>query len=196
MEDINGEYIRSRLLKSTVNEDESTIYLRKGLSEESREAELLKLYVKRRVKKAEVTVFEEELCDYLQIVLKRYFDYILEQGGKVRFSELFVSPEDEFCGFMRSLSFHVLRMISELTGQNFLSFNETALCNIFFEPEELAEVVMHVMDAAERADTEDMQQELLAFSNRISAMTQEEYQVIRRLRNKQNLFSFPLPSII
>jgi len=87
-------------------------------------------------------------------------------------------------------------MISELTGQNFLSFNETALCNIFFEPEELAEVVMHVMDVAERADTEDMQQELLAFSNRVSAMTQEEYQILRGLRNKQQLFSFPLPSII
>ena len=196
LEDINGEYIRGRLLKSTVNEDEHTIYLRKGLSEESRENELLKLYVKMWIQKSEVAVFEEELCDYLQIVLKRYFDYISEQDGKVRYSELFASPDDESCGFMRSLSFHVLRMISELTGQNFLSFNETALCNIFFEPEELAEVVMHVMDAAERADTEDMQQELLAFSNRISAMTQEEYQVIRRLRNKQNLFSFPLPSII
>ena len=196
MEDVNEEYIRSRLLKSTVNEDEHTIYLRKGLSEESRENELLKLYVKMWIKKAEVAVFEEELCDYLQIVMKRYFGYILEQDGKVRFSELFVSQEDEFCGFLRSLSFHVLRMISEITGQNFLSFNETALCNIFFEPEELAEVVMHVMDAAEQADTEDMQQELLAFSNRVSAMTQEEYQVIRGLRNKQQLFSFPLPNII
>lgn len=79
--------------------------------------------------------------------------------------------------------------------QNFLSFNEMALCNIFFEPKELAEAVMHVMDAAERADTEGIQEQLLAFSNRISAMTQEEYQVIRGLRNKQQLFSFPMPSI-
>ena len=150
LEDINGEYIR-RLLKSTVNEDEHTIYLRKGLSEKSREAELLKLYVKMRIKKAEVTVFEEELCDYLQIVLKRYFGYISEQDGKVRYSELFVSPEDEFRGFLKSLSIHAIGMISELTGQNFLGFNETALCNIFFEPEELAEAVMHVMDAAARA---------------------------------------------
>ena len=70
------------LEKSTVNEDEHTIYLRKGLSEESREAELFKLYVKMRVKKAEVTVFEEELCDYLQIVMKRYFCCISEQDGK------------------------------------------------------------------------------------------------------------------
>ena len=194
LEDINGEYIRSRLLKSTVNEDEHTIYLRKGLSEESREAELLKLYVKMRVKKAEVTVFEEELCDYLQIVMKRYFCCISEQDGKVRYSELFVSPEDEFRGFLRSLSIHIIGMISELTGQNFLSFIETALCNIFFEPEELAETVMHVMDAAERTDTEEMQQELLAFSNRVSAMTQEEYQMIRGLRNKQQLFSFPMPN--
>lgn len=124
-----------------------------------------------RVKKAEVTVFEEELCDYLQIVLKRYFDYILEQDGKVRYSELFASPEDEFRGFLRSMAVHALRMISELTEQNFLSFNETALCNIFFEPEELAEVVMHIMDASERADTEDMQQVLLAFSNRVSVGT-------------------------
>lgn len=196
LEDINGEYIRSRLLKSTVNEDEHTIYLRKGLSEESREAELLKLYVKMRVKKAEVTVFEEELCAYLQIVMKRYFCCISEQDGKVRYSELFVSPEDEFRGFLRSLSIHIIGMISELTGQNFLSFNETALCNIFFEPEELAETMMHVMDAAEQADTEEMRQELLAFSNRMSAMTQEEYQMIRGLRNKQKLFSFPLPSIV
>lgn len=195
LEDINEEYIRSRLLKSTVNEDERTIYLRKGLSEESREAELLKLYVKMWIKKAEVAVFEEELCDYLQIVLKRYFGYILEQDGKVRYSELFVSPEDEFRGFLRSLSIHIIGMISEITGQNFLSFNETALCNIFFEPEELAEVVMHVMDTAERADTEEMQQELLAFSNRVSAMKQEEYQMIRGLRNKQQLFSFPLPKV-
>ena len=195
MEDINEEYIRSRLLKSTVNEDEHTIYLRKGLSEESRENELLKLYVKMWIKRSEVAVFEEELCDYLQIVLKRYFDYISEQDGKVRYSELFASPDDEFFGFLRSLSFHVLRMISEITGQNFLSFNETALCNIFFEPEELAEVVIHVMDAAERADTEDMQQELLAFSNKVSAMTQEEYQVIRGLRNKQQFFSFPMPKV-
>lgn len=196
LEDINGEYIHSRLLKSTVNEEEHTIYLRKGLSEESREAELLKLYVKMRVKKAEVTVFEEELYDYLQIVLKRYFGQFSEQDGKVRYSELFVSPEDEFRGFLKSLSIHAIGMISELTGQSFLSFNETALCNIFFEPEELAEVVMHVMDAAERADTEEMQQELLAFSNRVSAMTQEEYQVIRGLRNKQQLFSFPLTNIV
>ena len=195
LEDINGEYIRSRLLKSTVNEDEHTIYLRKGLSEESRENELLKLYVKMWIKKSEVAVYEEELCDYLQIVLKRYFDYISEQDGKVRYSELFAGPEDEFRGFLRSLSVHVLRMISEITGQSFLSFNETALCNIFFEPEELAETVMHVMDAAERTDTEEMQQELIAFGNSISAMTQEEYQVIRGLRNKQQLFSFPMPSI-
>lgn len=196
LEDINGEYIRSRLLKSTVNEDEHTIYLRKGLSEESREAELLKLYVKMWIKKTEVTVFEEELCEYLQIVLKRYFGCILEQELKVRYSELFVSPEDEFRGFLWSLSIHVLRMVSELAGQNFLSFNETALCNIFFEPEELAEAVMRVMDAAERADTEEMQQELLAFSNRISAMIQEEYHIIRGLRNNQKLFSFPLPQIV
>lgn len=195
MEDINGEYIRSRLLKSTVNEEEHTIYLRKGLSEESREAELLKLYVKMRIQKAEETVFEEELCDYLQIILNRHFGWFSEKDGKVRYSELFVSPEDEFRGFLRSLSFHVLRMISEITGQNFLSFNETALCNIFFEPAELAESVMHVMDVAERADTEDMQQELLAFSNRVSTMTKEEYQVIRGLRNKQQLFSFPMQSI-
>lgn len=90
----------------------------------------------------------------------------------------------------------MLRMISEITGQSFLSFNETALCNIFFEPKELAEVVMHVMDAAEMADTEEMQQELLSFSNRISAMTQEEYQVIWGLRNKQQLFSFPMQNIV
>ena len=195
LEDINGEYIRSRLLKSTVNEDEHTIYLRKGLSEESREAELLKLYVKMWIKKAEIVVFEEELCDYLQIVLKRYFGYILEQDGKVRYSELFASPDDEFCGFLRSLSVYALILISELAGQNFLSFNETALCNIFFGSEELAEVVMHVMDAAERADTQEMQQELLAFSNRVSAMTQGEYLVIRGLRNKQQLFSSPMPKV-
>lgn len=102
----------------------------------------------------------------------------------MRYNELFACPDDEFRGFLRSLSIHVIRMVSELTGENFLSFNETALCNIFFEPEELAEAVMHVMDAVERTDTEEMQQELLSFSNRISAMTQEEYQVIRELRNK------------
>ena len=56
-------------------------------------------------------------------------------------------------------------------------------------------LVMHVMDAAERADTEEMQQELLEFSNRVSAMTQEEYQMIRGLRNKQKLFSFPMPKV-
>ena len=55
---------------------------------------------------------------------------------------------------------------------------------------------MHVMDVAERTDTEEMQQELLAFSSRVSAMTQEEYQMLRKLRNKQQLFSFPMPSII
>ena len=56
-------------------------------------------------------------------------------------------------------------------------------------------LVMHVMDAAERADTEEMQQELLAFSSRVSAMTQEEYQMLRELRNKQQLFSFPVPKV-
>ncbi|MBP3569193.1 MAG: hypothetical protein J6K04_08530 [Lachnospiraceae bacterium] len=56
-------------------------------------------------------------------------------------------------------------------------------------------IMQVVMDAAERADTEDMQQELLAFSNRVSAMKQEEYQIIRGLRNKQQLFSYPMPSI-
>ena len=56
-------------------------------------------------------------------------------------------------------------------------------------------LVMHVMDAAERADTEEMQQELLAFSSRVSAMTQEEYQMLRELRNKQQLFSFPMPKL-
>ncbi len=196
MEDNNGEYIRSKLLKSTVNEDEHTIYLRKGLPEESREEELLKLYVKMLLRKTGVTLFEEELCDYLQIVLKQYFDCFSVHDVKVRYSELFSSPEDEFRGFLRNLSIHVMKMVSELIGQNFLSFNETALCNIFFEPEALAEVVVHVMDAAERADTEEIQQELLAFSHRISAMTQEEYQVIQGLRNKQQLYSFPMPSII
>ena len=55
---------------------------------------------------------------------------------------------------------------------------------------------MHVMDTAERTDAEEMQQELLAFSSRVSAMTQEEYQMLRELRNKQQLFSFPIPQII
>lgn len=196
MDDFSTEKTEFKNSHYAVNEDEHTIYLRKGLSEESRENELLKLYVKMWIKKSEVAVFEEELCEYLQIVLKRYFGYISEQDGKVRYSELFASPEDEFRGFLKNLSIHAIGMISELTEQNFLSFYETALCNIFFEQEELAEVVMNVMDAAERADTEEMQQELLAFSKRVSSMTQEEYQMIRGLRNKQQLFSFPLPSII
>ncbi len=195
LDDVKEEHIRNKLAKSAVNEQENTIYLRKGLQEKVREVELLKLYVKMHIKDMETVIFREELCDYLMIVLKRYFGQFTEVSEKIRYSDVFACSDDELQYFLRKLSLLTMKCISELSGQELLSFNETALCNIFFEPEDVAEVTVNILDAAESTKLEVLQQELLSFSNKVSAMTREEYQKLRELRNKQQLFSFPLPSV-
>lgn len=134
IEDRDGSFLRSRVVKSCVSLEERTIYIRPGLSGGVRDVELMKCYGRyaagKRVENA-----EDSAGDYLAYILCKYF-HLPEYPLRVVPSELFGETAERKRRFLRGLSALAFGSVKELTGKKMLGFNETMFCNLFFtEPD-------------------------------------------------------------
>ena len=134
MEDRDGSFLRSRVVKSCVSLEERTIYIRSGLSGGVRDVELMKCYTRYVVGKS-VENAEDSAGDYLAYILCKYF-HLPEYPLRVVPSELFGETAERKGHFLRGLSALAFGSVKELTGKKMLGFNETMFCNLFFtEPD-------------------------------------------------------------
>ena len=151
MEDQDGSFLRSRVVKSCVSLEERTIYIRPGLSGGVRNVELMKCYARyvagKSVENAEdirsrmgevqgiIGEYRDLTGDYLVYVLCKYF-CLPEYPLRVVPSELFRETAERKGMFLHRLSALAFGSVKELTGEKMLGFNETMFCNLFFtEPD-------------------------------------------------------------
>lgn len=142
MEDRDGSFLRSRVVKSCVSLEERTIYIRPGLSGGVRDVELMKCYGRYAAgKRAENA--EDSAGDYLAYILCKYF-YLPEYPLRVVPSELFGETAERKGRFLRGLSALAFGSVKELTGKKMLGFNETMFCNLFFTDPDRGEILKNL----------------------------------------------------
>ena len=93
--------------------------------------------------------------------------------------------------FLAKLSRLTHKAVAELSGQKVLSFEETALCNIFFETEIQEETVLRIAMAMELAADKEIRDRLEKFMQLVRNMREGIYQKLYTMRIEQKLFSYP-----
>ena len=193
-DDLDGTVIKNKLFQSLYSETEHILYVRTGIAESKRESEYLRLYIKLLVQKEaekEVIRYSDEMERFLLNVIYRHFGLLYTSEECHRQSELYHAEEEEKRMFLEKLSKLTHRAAAELSGQNVLSFEETALCNIFFETERQEETVLRIGMAMELAAEKEIKGRLEEFMLLVRNMREEIYQKLYAIRMEQKLFSYP-----
>ena len=193
-EDLDGTVIRNKLFQSSYSETERILYVRTGIVESKRELEYLRLYIKLLVQKEaekEVIRYSDEMERFLLNIIYRHFGLLYTSEECHRQSKLYQAEEAEKRMFLEKLSQLTHRAAAELSGQNVLSFWETALCNIFFETERQEETVLRIGMAMELAAEKEIKGRLEEFMLLVRNMREEIYQKLYSIRMEQKLFSYP-----
>ena len=193
-EDFDGTAIKSKLLQSLYSETEHILYVRTGIAEQKRELEYLKLYVRLLVQEEaekEYIQYTDEAERFLLNILCRHFGLLYTLEECYRQSKLYQAEEREKRRFLGQLSKLVHKATSELSGQRVLSFEETALCNIFFETESQEDVLLYVGTAVEFTVDKEMKDRLQEFMSLVRDMNKETYRKLYSMRMEQKLFSYP-----
>lgn len=193
-EDFDGTAIKNKLLQSLYSETEHILYMRKGMTEQKRELEYLKLYVRLLVQEEaekEYIQYTEEAERFLLNILCRHFELLYTLEECYRWSKLYQAEETEKRRFLGQLSKLVHKATSELSGQRVLSFEETALCNIFFATESQEEILLRIGTAVEFTVDKEMKDRLQEFMSLVRDMSEETYRKLYSMRMELKLFSYP-----
>lgn len=207
MEDRDGSFLRSRVLKSCVSHEERTVYIRPGLPDEVRNVELMKCYARYAAGCVDVQEnsgaavhgiigeYQDMAGDYLAYVLCKYF-HLPEYPLRMVPSELFGETAERKGRFLRELSALAFGTVKELTGKKMLGFNETMFCNLFFTEPDRERILKNLERVAVSGEHVDgfIVPDLLAFQRDISneeIFSEEEIREIYGKRLARELFTFP-----
>ena len=164
------------------------------MTEQKRELEYLKLYVRLLVQEEaekEYIQYTEEAERFLLNILCRHFELLYTLEECYRWSKLYQAEETEKRRFLGQLSKLVHKATSELSGQRVLSFEETALCNIFFATESQEEILLRIGTAVEFTVDKEMKDRLQEFMSLVRDMSEETYRKLYSMRMELKLFSYP-----
>lgn len=195
LEDFEEVYVgRNRMIKSKYNEELHQIFLRPGLSNQTREVELLKYYIRMKLKEKHIVSYTMELEHYIKIVLSKYFS-IQGIDTSIRATEFFFCTKEEKLEYFQQLSNIVFSSILELTKKRTLNFIQTMCCTLFLESEDRNEMIATITMAIELAEEESLQRELRYFLEWIKNLSLEDASYIRQKRLQQTLFTFPFVTL-
>ena len=182
------------MIKSKYKEELHQIFLRLGLSNQAREIELLKYYIRMKLKEKHIISYTMELEHYIKIVLSKYFS-IQGIDTSIRATEFFFCTKEKKLEYFQQLSDIVFSSILELTKKRTLNFIQTIGCNLFLESEDRKEVIAAITIAIDLAEEESLQRELRYFLEWIRNLSLEDDTYIRQKRLQQTLFTFPFVTL-
>lgn len=191
LDDFEG---KCKLLYSVYSEKEHILYVRQGIGEQQRESEYLKWYVRLLLQEEaekEYVLHTDEMERFLLNVIYRHFGLIYSLDEYHCQNRLYQMKEEEKRCFLEQLSRLAQRTISQLSGQTYLSFEETVFCNVFFETEVQEDTLIYIGKTIELVVDKEMKGRLQDFMLLVRNMNNDTYQRLYTMRMEQKLFSYP-----